>query len=51
METENDRLYEAAKAAIDALFSDRSVSVAEARENLRSLMGEIEIMLESLGGE
>lgn len=48
MSKANDQLYEEAKEAIDRLFSDTSVSRAEARENLRSLIGEIQTMLDTL---
>jgi hypothetical protein len=44
----NEQLYEAALAAITKLFSDQSVSVAEARENLGGLKDEINIMLDTL---
>jgi len=45
----NDQLYEKAVEAITELFSDKSVSQSEAKANLESLIGEIEIMIESLG--
>ena len=48
MSKANDQLYEEAKEAIDRLFSDTSVSCEEAKENLRSLIGGIQIMLETL---
>ena len=44
----NEELYEKAKQAIDDLFGDRSVSISTCKENLRTLQGEIDIMLEAL---
>lgn len=44
----NEQLYEQASEAIAKLFSDKSVSQEQARENLESLIGEIEIMLDSM---
>lgn len=44
----NEQLYEQASKAIEKLFSDTSVSQEQARENLESLIGEIEIMLDSM---
>jgi len=41
--------YDAALEAIIELFSDQSMSKAECRENLNSLIGEIETMIDSLG--
>jgi hypothetical protein len=47
----NKELYDAAKTAIDNLFSDTSVSISQCKENLNSLIGEIEIMIASLSDE
>lgn len=47
----NEELYDDALEAITTLFSDQSVSRSRARENLKSLMGEIEIMLATLEDE
>jgi hypothetical protein len=44
----NEELYDAAKEAIDNLFGDKSVSVSQCKENLNSLIGEIEIMINTL---
>jgi hypothetical protein len=44
----NEELYEAALNAIGEMFSDVSVSRAATKENLRSLLYEIQIMLETL---
>lgn len=44
----NEELYDKALEAIQALFGDMSVPVWETKENLRTLIGEIEIMLEAL---
>lgn len=44
----NDQLYERALEAITRLFSDQSVGVSTAIENLESLQGEIDIMIDSL---
>jgi hypothetical protein len=44
----NEKLYQAADEAITALFSDRSVSRAKARENLEKLKDEIDVMIDSL---
>lgn len=41
-------LYDKAKNAIDELFCDKSVTQEEAKENLESLIGEIEVMIETL---
>jgi hypothetical protein len=46
--TRNEMLYEKAKEAASALFCDMSVSQQETRENLGALIGEIQVMLESL---
>lgn len=43
-----ETLYDKAKEAIDELFGDKSVTQEEAKENLESLIGEIETMIESL---
>lgn len=44
----NEQLLEKAKDAIDELFSDMSVSKVKCRENLRELISEIHIKIESL---
>lgn len=44
----NERLYDAAMDAINALFGDQNVSRSETKNNLNSLIGEIEIMLNAL---
>ena len=44
----NEQLYEQALKAIEKLFSDKSVSQEQAKENLESLISEIEIMIESM---
>lgn len=44
----NEQLYKEASEAIQKLFDDTSVSQKQAKENLESLIGEIEIMIESL---
>jgi len=44
----NEQLYKEASEAIGRLFSDKSVSQEEAKANLESLIGEIEIMIESM---
>jgi len=44
----NEELYQAAMDAITALFSDKSVSVSVCRENLDTLLTEIETMMDSL---
>lgn len=49
--SENEALYEKAMEAIMELYSDTSVSRAEAKVNLKSLMDEIRILLETLEGE
>lgn len=45
---EHDKLYEAAQKAVTDLFSDQSVSQAQTRESLQSLVEEIETMLDTL---
>lgn len=47
-ESHNDILFRKALEAIDALFSDVSVSVEVARRNMRSLIDECAIRLEAL---
>jgi hypothetical protein len=44
----NDELYEAARQAADELFSDTSVSVAETRANMNTLIEDISLMLAGL---
>ena len=41
-------LYDKALEAITGLFNDQSVSKEEVKINLNALIGEIEIMIESL---
>jgi len=43
-----ENLYEKAKEAIDKLFSDKSLTQEETKENLESLMNEIQTMIETL---
>ena len=43
-----ENLYEKAKKAIDELFSDESVTQEETKENLESLMNEIQTLIETL---
>lgn len=47
----NEELYQKAVEAVTKLFSDMSVSRSEAADNLRALIGEIEIMLSTLETE
>lgn len=44
----NENLYNKALQAIRDLFNDTSVSPDKCRENLKSLIEEMEIMIESL---
>jgi hypothetical protein len=44
----NDELYEAALQAIANLFSDQSVTQQECADNLKTLISEIETMLDTL---
>jgi hypothetical protein len=44
----NEQLYDTAMDAITKLFSDQTVPVSKARENLEGLKEEINIMLDSL---
>lgn len=44
----NEELLEKAKKAIDDLFSDRSVSVETAIENMEELQGDIESKIDAL---
>ena len=46
--SKNVILYQKAKDAIEKLFSDTSVSVEKAKENLELLRDEIDLYLESL---
>jgi len=48
MSEENEQLYEQAVEAITELFNDTSVSQEDAKANLNSLIGEIQIMLDSI---
>ncbi|MFA5416935.1 MAG: hypothetical protein WC341_00615 [Bacteroidales bacterium] len=45
---DNDELYQKALEAITALFSDNSVSQEKCRENLQSLKGEIDQLIDTL---
>ncbi len=44
----NEQLYDAAMDAVTKLFSDQSVSMAEAKRNLERLRDEIDILLDAL---
>ena len=44
----NEDLKQDAIDAVNALFSDQSVSQEQCRENLEEVVGEIETMLESM---
>ncbi len=44
----NQELYDTAIYAIEELFGDTSVSKEKAKENLESLIHEIEVMIQSL---
>ena len=48
MPDENEILYDKALESITALFSDTSVSKRQCAENLNSLIGEIQTMIDSL---
>jgi hypothetical protein len=45
----NEELYDAAMDAISKLFSDRTVTKTETRENLNNLISEMEVMIDTLG--
>jgi hypothetical protein len=45
---DNDELLQKTKDALTALFSDTSVSRSKARENLRDVRDEIDVMLDTL---
>ncbi len=47
----NERLYDEALAAINRMFSDRSVSPEKTRENLRGLRDEIELLIDAIQGD
>ena len=47
----NEELLEKAKEAINELFGDMSVSQSTTRENLKELIGDIEVMLDGLQGD
>ena len=49
--TENERLYDAAIGAITRPYSDQTVSRLEARRNLEALVGEVEVMLDTLNDD
>ena len=44
----NEELYERANTAITELFNDNSVSAHKCVENLESLIGEMQVMIDSL---
>lgn len=44
----NESLIEKAKEAITAVFSDQSVSQAKTREALEDIIGDINIMLDTI---
>lgn len=48
MESENEQLYDKAMEAITNLFSDSSVSQAEAIRQLESLIDEIKMLIDTL---
>jgi hypothetical protein len=47
---DHDDLVEAAKEAINKVFGDKSVPVSTTREDLKDLIDEIEIMLDTIKG-
>lgn len=47
----NESLYDKAVAAIMELFGDTSVSQSETKRNLRVLIGEIDILMETLSDD
>jgi hypothetical protein len=47
---DHDDLVEEAKEAINKVFSDKSVPVSTTREDLKDLIDEIEIMLDTIKG-
>jgi hypothetical protein len=49
MPTEHEQLVEAAKKAINAVFSDDSVDQDTTRESLQELLDELELLQEALG--
>lgn len=51
MATSSKKLVQVAKAAINAVFSDTSVSHEETRDSLRDLRDEIDILLDALKGK
>jgi len=48
MNGDNDLLYEQTVEAITKLFSDQSVPVSTTKTNLKQLIGEITVLLDSL---
>jgi hypothetical protein len=44
----NDMLYEEVLKSIDTLYSDKSVSIEKAMENLQGIRDHVEILLEAL---
>lgn len=44
----NEQLYQDALDAVNKLFSDKSVSQSKARENLKSLRDEIDLLIDTL---
>jgi hypothetical protein len=47
----NEKLYDEALAAINRMFFDRTVSPETARENLRGLRDEIEMLIDAIRGD
>jgi len=48
---DNKNLYDIAIKSIQDLYGDKSVSISTCKENLNSLIGEIEIMLDCLDND
>lgn len=48
---DHEALVQAARDAINAVFSDRSVSASQTRDSLEDIAGEIEILTETLPRE
>lgn len=46
--TDHEKQYEETLACVTKLFSDRSVSQAETKRSLGDLIGEIEVMIDTL---
>jgi hypothetical protein len=47
---ERGKRYKKAVGAVTELFSDKSVSQSDTRRSLETLIGEIQVMIEALGG-